>query len=80
MAAVAAAQRSLPRFAVIQEFGGEALGLRPATLDELTWPATPPRHGLKDRVLKTPMHQYNDPRERALREEVYRCLAQAEAV
>ena len=108
--------------------GGRALGLGRAALDELTRPATPPRHGIKDRVLKTPMvytlglskpfggfpfspsprafgaagtggshafadpdaqlgfayapnrlgmHQYNDPRERALREAVYRCLAHA---
>ncbi len=108
--------------------GAGTLGIRPAVLADLAEAATPPRRGLRDKVLKRPMvyslglskpfpgfpfspsprafgaagtggsnafadpdaelgfayapnrlglHQFNDPRERALREATYRCLASA---
>jgi CubicO group peptidase (beta-lactamase class C family) len=120
--------RSLAKLYGAFATGASALGLRQATLAGLTQPATPPRYGLNDKVLKTPMvyslglskpfagfpfspspnafgaagtggshafadpdgqlgfayapnklgrHQFNDPRERALRETVYRCIARA---
>jgi len=108
--------------------GASTLGIDPQVLADLSRPATPPRRGRRDKVLKRPMvyslglskpfsgfpfspsprafgaagtggsnafadpdaelgfayapnrlglHQFNDPRERALREATYRCLAAA---
>ena len=106
--------------------GARTLNLRPAVLADLARPATPPRHGLRDKVLKRTMvyslglskpfagfpfspsanafgaagtggsnafadpdaqlgfayapnrlglHQFDDPREQALRKAMYRCIA-----